>query len=116
METDKALLDRAREAKRPLLIELNKSSFGNWPTIRISAEPAFELCNVIDALTVQLAAVTAENTAMLNAVRGDCDYCKHHGGDLFSAPCGHCCHFAAEEFITGDYWEYGPQGAGEGGK
>ena len=37
-------------------------------------------------------------------VQGDCDYCAHHYEAHSKGPCGRCVHYAAEEFIKGDFW------------
>lgn len=37
-------------------------------------------------------------------VQGDCDYCTHHYELHSEGPCGKCVHYAAEEFIKGDFW------------
>lgn len=37
-------------------------------------------------------------------VQGDCDYCAHHYELHSEGPCGKCVHYAAEEFIKGDFW------------
>jgi hypothetical protein len=37
-------------------------------------------------------------------VQGDCDYCAHHYELHSEGPCGKCVHYAADEFIKGDFW------------
>lgn len=56
-----------------------------------------------------ITALLAELEQMKRAIHGDCDYCLHHGNCLDS-PCKECTHFAAQDFINGDYWEWrGPK-------
>lgn len=51
-----------------------------------------------------------ERDAAVESMRGDCKYCQHGGVTCLDELCGKCSHFAAKEFIEGDYWEWrGPQ-------
>lgn len=61
----------------------------------------------------ELATVAAERDrykskmdALMDAVRGDCNYCNYQR-DLFyeESRCYHCERFACEEHVTGNYWE-----------
>ena len=57
-------------------------------------------------LSAELDRVKREKDALIEAVRGDCAYCKDNGNDEENSPCWHCKGFAAEEFVTGDFWEW----------
>lgn len=46
----------------------------------------------------------SERDKLLAMIRGDCRYCMHNKNPL-EGPCKGCVHFAAKEFIEGDYWE-----------
>ena len=46
----------------------------------------------------------SERDKLLTMIRGDCRYCTHRKNPL-EGPCKGCVHFAAKEFIEGDYWE-----------
>lgn len=58
--------------------------------------------------------VTAERDELINAVRGDCEYCIHESSLLDeNSPCWHCMMYAGKEYVTGDYWEYGEKDGAE---
>jgi hypothetical protein len=59
----------------------------------------------IGALVAELEQARTDRDAARELVRGDCRYCKHHTGCCLDDPCKKCVHFAAKEFIEGDYWE-----------
>ena len=65
----------------------------------------------IEKLRAELEQTKLEKETLIEAVRGDCDYCKNDLGNLDEkSPCRHCEGFAAKEFVTGDYWQWrGPE-------
>lgn len=64
-----------------------------------------------EKLRAELEQTKLEKETLIEAVRGDCDYCKNDLGNLDEkSPCRHCEGFAAKEFVTGDYWQWrGPE-------
>ena len=66
----------------------------------------------LTAVLGDLERVTRERDAAVEAVRGDCTYCTNDGNIRDNSPCWHCKHYAAQCYITGDYWQWrGPKGA-----
>ena len=66
--------------------------------------------SVCYATQAELEQVKREKEALIEAVRGDCDYCKNNGNLDEKSPCWQCEGFAAKEFVTGDYWQWrGPE-------
>ena len=79
---------------------------------------ALEAADAIEALTAELSDLQHRHEKLsdysverdklvdqlIGDTRGDCHYCLHekNWGD---GPCKGCVHFAAKEFIEGDYWE-----------
>ena len=66
----------------------------------------------LSSLVEDLERVTRERDAAVEAVRGDCTYCTNDGNIRDNSPCWHCKHYAAQCYITGDYWQWrGPKEA-----
>ena len=59
-----------------------------------------------EKLRAELEQTKLEKETLIEAVRGDCNYCKNNGNLDESSPCWHCEGFAAKEFVTGDYWQW----------
>lgn len=59
----------------------------------------------------ELEQVKRELDICIKAVFGDCDYCKYDRSlPDDTSPCWHCKEYAAQEFITGNYWKWrGPE-------
>lgn len=55
--------------------------------------------------------VKRELDICIKAVFGDCDYCKYDRSlPDDTSPCWHCKEYAAQEFVTGNYWQWrGPE-------
>lgn len=74
------------------------------------ASAYYEECGQWEAenkkLRDELEQTKLEKEALIEAVRGDCDYCKNNGNLNEKSPCWQCKGFAAKEFVTGDYWQW----------
>ena len=46
-----------------------------------------------------------ERVRLLEEIHGYCKFCKRNN-DGEEPLCFQCCHFAAKELVTGDYWEW----------
>ena len=59
----------------------------------------------------ELEQVKRELDICIKAVFGDCDYCKYDRSlPDDTSPCWHCKEYAAQEFVTGNYWKWrGPE-------
>ena len=59
----------------------------------------------------ELEQVKRELDICIKAVFGDCDYCKYDRSlPDDTSPCWHCKEYAAQEFVTGNYWQWrGPE-------
>ncbi len=64
-----------------------------------------------EKLRAELEQVKRELDICIKAVFGDCDYCKYDRSlPDDTSPCWHCKEYAAQEFVTGNYWEWrGPE-------
>ena len=64
-----------------------------------------------EKLPAELEQVKRELDICIKAVFGDCDYCKYDRSlPDDTSPCWHCKEYAAQEFVTGNYWEWrGPE-------
>lgn len=64
-----------------------------------------------EKLRAELEQVKRELDICIKAVFGDCDYCKYDRSlSDDTSPCWHCKEYAAQEFVTGNYWEWrGPE-------
>lgn len=65
-----------------------------------------QAAEAIRALQAEVEQTKLEKETLIEAVRGDCNYCKNNGNLDESSPCWHCEGFAAKEFVTGDYWQW----------
>lgn len=60
----------------------------------------------VDRLEADYQEAIQKLLALRDSVAGDCTYCQHNDPENISnGPCKGCVHFAAKEFIEGDYWE-----------
>ena len=64
-----------------------------------------------EKLRAELEQVKRELDICIKAVFGDCDYCKYDRSlPDDTSPCWHCKEYAAQEFVTGNYWQWrGPE-------
>ncbi|ANU42210.1 hypothetical protein ADH75_02870 [Flavonifractor plautii] len=74
------------------------------------AKEAVELVRTLQAenekLRADLEQVKRELDICIKAVFGDCDYCKYDRSlPDDTSPCWHCKEYAAQEFVTGNYWK-----------
>ena len=101
-ELDIALYDtEAENEKLRDEVERQRRSADDRQHLYENAERAY-----IKAQT-ELEQVKRELDICIKAVFGDCDYCKYDRSlPDDTSPCWHCKEYAAQEFVTGNYWQW----------
>lgn len=79
--------------------------------LNLTHEENQSLKDAIEKLRTELEQVKRELDICIKAVFGDCDYCKYDRSlPDDTSPCWHCKEYAAQEFVTGNYWQWrGPE-------
>lgn len=103
------LIERLEQYSEDLIAYKLGCNFADACTNAATALSALQAEN--EKLRAELEQTKLEKETLIEAVRGDCDYCKNDLGKLDEkSPCRHCEGFAAKEFVTGDYWQWrGPE-------
>ena len=103
------LIERLEQYSEDLIAYKLGCNFADDCTNAATALSALQAEN--EKLRAELEQTKLEKETLIEAVRGDCDYCKNDLGNLDEkSPCRHCEGFAAKEFVTGDYWQWrGPE-------
>lgn len=103
------LIERLEQYSEDLIAYKLGCNFTDACTNAATALSALQAEN--EKLRAELEQTKLEKETLIEAVRGDCDYCKNDLGNLDEkSPCRHCEGFAAKEFVTGDYWQWrGPE-------
>ena len=75
--------------------------------LNLTHEENQSLKDAIEKLRTELEQVKRELDICIKAVFGDCDYCKYDRSlPDDTSPCWHCKEYAAQEFVTGNYWQW----------